>query len=50
MFRKKIKTELKPEQTPKHYEMRQERAELLRIEKIIGTESVILYQKKPLSI
>lgn len=50
VFRKKIKTELKPEQTPKHYEMRQERAELLRIEKIIGTESVMLYQKKPLSI
>lgn len=45
VFRKKIQKELPSGQCPKHYELRQERITLSKIEKIQGKNSTILYHK-----
>lgn len=43
VFRKKISAELASGQTPKHYEMKQEPIKLLKVEKIQGGNSTVLY-------
>lgn len=45
VFRKKVQSELKENQQPKHYELRQEHIVLSKVEKIQGSDSTVLYEK-----